>query len=141
MTTNGAVKGQDIQRGDRNGNRIDGNKIDKNDIAGNDIAENDVGRIPSALAIQCLPMGIGEKEKIYAIVDRIIQDIDASGLSYQVGPFETVIEGPLDTLLSLAGRLHKRLLTEGVTSAATYMKLWSGKNMGTSEEKTAKYRK
>lgn len=102
---------------------------------------NDIDRMPSALAIQCLPMGISEKERIYAIVDRVIQDIDARGLSYQVGPFETVIEGPLDDLLELAGRLHKRMLSEGVASAASYMKLWSGKNMGSSEEKTAKYRK
>jgi len=110
-------------------------------IRGADIDGTDMGLVPSALAIQCLPMGIGEKEKIYAIVDRVIQDIAASGLSYQVGPFETVIEGPLDTLLNLAGRLHKRMLAEGVSSAASYMKLWSGKNIGTSEEKTAKYRR
>ncbi len=96
--------------------------------------------IRSALAIQCLPMGIPERERSWAAVDRAIAAIDASGLSYTVGPFETVIEGPLDRLLEIAAAAHKALLKAGAPTAATYMKLWSGEGIGTSEEKVGKYR-
>ena len=96
--------------------------------------------IKSALAIQCLPMGILEREKIWGIVDKAIAAIDASGLSYTVGPFETVIEGPLNRLLEVAAAAHTALLDAGAPSAATYMKLWSGQGIGSSEEKTGKYR-
>jgi len=100
----------------------------------------ETGDIRSALAIQCLPMGILEREKVWGIVDKAIAAIDASGLSYTVGPFETVIEGPLDRLLEVAADAHKALLAAGAPTAATYMKLWSGQGIGTSEEKTGKYK-
>lgn len=96
--------------------------------------------IRSALAIQCLPLGFTDRERAWAAVDRAIASIDATGLSYTVGPFETVIEGPLDRLLEAAGAAHKALLESGSPTAATYMKLWSGAEIGTSEEKTDKYR-
>ncbi|HON89633.1 MAG TPA: thiamine-binding protein [Spirochaetia bacterium] len=100
---------------------------------------DNIDEIRSALAIQCLPFGVIEKEKIYDIVHEAIMAIDASGLSYTVGPFETVIEGPLTKLLEVAGNAHKAMLKAGVSTCATYMKLWSG-NIGTSEEKTKNYR-
>ncbi|AEJ18843.1 thiamine-binding protein [Gracilinema caldarium] len=101
----------------------------------------DVNAIPSAMAIQCLPMGLATKAETYAVVDSVIQMIQASGLSYEVGPFETVIEGPLPQLLELAGQVHAHMLEQGVSTAASYIKLWSGTNMGTTEEKVGKYRK
>jgi len=70
----------------------------------------------------------------------VIALIQESGLSYEVGPFETVVEGPLPRLLELAGRMHRRMLETGVNTAASYIKLWSGTNMGSTEEKVGKYR-
>lgn len=101
----------------------------------------DVDAIPSAMAIQCLPMGLSSKAETYAVVDRVIQIIQASGLAYEVGPFETVIEGPLSRLLELAGQVHAHMLELGASTAASYIKLWSGANMGSTEEKVRKYRK
>ncbi len=100
----------------------------------------DVQTIRSALAIQCLPLSLAGREETWAAVDRAIAAIDASGLTYTVGPFETVVEGPLDRLLELAAAAHKALILSGAPTAATYMKLWSGEGIGTSEEKTGKYR-
>ena len=97
------------------------------------------GAMKSALAIQCLPLKAGSKEEAYAMVDRAIAVIDGYGLPYQVGSFETTVEGPLDTLLELAGKAHKAMI-EGGGSAATYMKLFSGESLGSTEEKTGKYR-
>ncbi|MEJ5189844.1 MAG: thiamine-binding protein [Breznakiellaceae bacterium] len=107
----------------------------------NSYEHSDIENMPSALAIQCLPMGITEKDRVYEIVDSVIQEIIASGLSYQVGPFETVIEGPLGEILPLIGRLHRRLLESGIDTGASYIKLWSGRNLGSSAEKTEKYTK
>ncbi|MFQ3547394.1 MAG: thiamine-binding protein [Termitinemataceae bacterium] len=100
-----------------------------------------VNAIPSAMAIQCLPMGLASKEATYAMVDKVIAVIAASGLSYEVGPFETVIEGPLPRLIELAAQVHTLMLQEGVPTAASYIKLWSGATMGSTEEKVGKYRK
>ena len=95
----------------------------------------------SALAIQCLPLGAGKnREEVYALVDRAIEAIDAAGLSYKVGPLETVVEGPLDKLFEVAQNAHKAILDAGVSHVATYMKLFSGPDLGSSEEKVKKYR-
>jgi uncharacterized protein YqgV (UPF0045/DUF77 family) len=95
----------------------------------------------SALAIQCIPMGEGEKNEVYSLVDRAIAVIEASGLPFTVGPFETVVEGPLERLVILAGEAHAALLEAGAGRAATYIKLWSGAALGSSEEKVGKFRK
>ncbi len=95
----------------------------------------------SALAIQCLPLAAAKnKEEVYALVDRAIEVIDASGLSYTVGPLETVIEGPLEKLFEVAQEAHKAILAGGAERVATYMKLFTGPEMGSSEEKVRKYR-
>ena len=95
----------------------------------------------SALAIQCLPLGAGKKkEEVYALVDKAIEAIDASGLPYTVGPLETVVEGPLDKLFEVAQAAHKAILAAGVEHVATYMKLFTAPEMGSSEEKIQKYR-
>ena len=99
-----------------------------------------LGETPSALAIQVLPMGIVDRAEVWALVDQAIEAIDRTGLSYTVGPFETVVEGPLDRLLEVAATVHKTVLAKGTPTVATYMKLWSGQGIGTSTEKTETYR-
>ncbi len=94
----------------------------------------------SALAIQCLPLSGGDKNRTYALVDRAIAVIDASGLPYTVGPFETVVEGPLEKLFELAEKAHRAILDGGSGSGATYMKLFSAPEMDSSETKVKKFR-
>ena len=94
----------------------------------------------SALAIQCLPLVEATNEEVYAMVDGAIAVIEASGLPFTVGPMETVVEGPLSRLLELAGKAHQAILDSGCPRVATYMKLFSGEELGSSEEKTRKYR-
>jgi uncharacterized protein YqgV (UPF0045/DUF77 family) len=98
----------------------------------------------SALAIQCLPLSASTREEAYALVDRAIAVIDGSGLSYTVGPFETVVEGELDRLWEVARSAHRAILeadASGAGRVATYIKLFSGPELGSSEEKTGKYRR
>ncbi len=94
----------------------------------------------SALAIQCLPLTASSKEEAYRLVDRAIAVIDASGLPYTVGPFETVIEGPVEKLFEVAREAHLAMLEHGSAQVATYMKMFSGPDLGSSEEKVGKYR-
>ncbi len=94
----------------------------------------------SAMAIQCLPQGLNGKAEIYKAVDKAIEVIEASALPYTVGPFETVVEGPLEQLLKLAHDAHSAALSSGAEGVATYIKLFSSADLGSSEEKTAKYR-
>ena len=94
----------------------------------------------SALAIQCLPMGGGNKEDTYRMVDKAIDVIDASGLPYTVSPMETVVEGPVEKLFRIAEEAHKAVIAAGAVSVATYMKIFSSPDLGSSEDKTKKYR-
>lgn len=93
----------------------------------------------SALAIQCLPIMDASREEVYKTVDAAIEVIIESGLPYQVGPFETTVEGELGQLMELAQKAHEAVLATGVDTVITYMKLATGKNLGTSDEKTKKY--
>jgi uncharacterized protein (TIGR00106 family) len=57
------------------------------------------------------------------LVDVAIKLIDESGLTYQVCPFETVIEGKFDELMALVRRIHEELEKKGTEKLMTYMKL------------------
>lgn len=96
--------------------------------------------LKSALAIQCLPKTSGPKEEAYRLVDGAIAAIEASGLPYTVTPFETVVEGPLDQLWAVAQAAHQAVIDAGAPGCSTYMKLFSAPDLGSSEEKTGKYR-
>jgi uncharacterized protein YqgV (UPF0045/DUF77 family) len=54
-------------------------------------------------AIQLLPLSNHINK--YAIIDGAIAEIKASGLSYLVCPFETVVEGSFDEIMQLIERI------------------------------------
>jgi uncharacterized protein YqgV (UPF0045/DUF77 family) len=75
------------------------------------------------------------------VVDRAIAAIAASGLRYEVGPLETVIEGPFEEALNAAKAAHLACLEAGVPHVVTIIKIADGVAGGhTIDEKTAKYR-
>ncbi len=96
-------------------------------------------KLKSAISIQCLPMTDADKEEVYKLVDEAIKVIDSSGLPYKVGPFETTIEGDLDQLIEVAKEAHKAVLKAGSKRVFTYIKLASGEDLGSTEEKVGKY--
>ena len=57
------------------------------------------------VSVQVLPL----VEDVYPVVDKAIAVIAASGVRYEVGPMETVMEGPLDRLLEVAKAAHLAL--------------------------------
>lgn len=93
-----------------------------------------------SLAIQVLPLGISDKKEVYAAVDKAIEVIKASGARYDVGPFETTMEGDLDLLWDVAKAAHRAVKDSGVGSVITYMKVAESDDPSTIDEKVAKHR-
>lgn len=73
------------------------------------------------LALQVLPQAEGKNS--YDLVDVAIKLIQQSGLTYQVCPFETVIEGNFDELMDLVKQIHQELKNNGTEKLMTYIKI------------------
>lgn len=95
----------------------------------------------ASIAIQIMPKGVEDSEKI-RIIDCCIDYIAKTGLNYEVGPFETAIEGDsVEELLDIVKELQDLGVREGAKTMATFMKLWhSPKGVMTIEEKTEKHK-
>jgi uncharacterized protein YqgV (UPF0045/DUF77 family) len=89
------------------------------------------------VGVQVLPL----TEDALPLVDRAIAAIAASGLRYEVGPLETVIEGPFEQALAAAKAAHLACIEAGVPHVVTIIKIADGAQGGhTIDEKTARYR-
>ncbi len=73
------------------------------------------------VALQVLPRA--KDKDTYALVDEAIGMIAASGLKYQVCPFETVIEGGYDEVMALVKKVHEACYQAGTETMMTYMKI------------------
>lgn len=89
------------------------------------------------VAVQVLPL----VEDVFPVVDKAIQVIAASGLRYEVGPMETVLEGPLDRLLQVAKAAHLACFTAGAERVITLIKIGDSLHGTTIDEKVAKFRR
>ncbi|MDI9470049.1 MAG: thiamine-binding protein [Bacillota bacterium] len=95
----------------------------------------------ASLAIQVLPE-TREREALLAVVDRVILEIAASGLHYEVGAFETTVEGDFDELMELLRRCLETAIAAGAGSLLSYVKIHYAPGGGLLgiDEKTAKHR-
>ena len=73
------------------------------------------------VAIQVLPRSA--KVGTYELVDRAIEVIQNSGLKYRVCPFETVVEGYYDEIMSLLKQIHEVIYANGAEEMITNMKI------------------
>jgi len=94
-----------------------------------------------SIAIQYLPMNAGSDEEVCRIVDKVIAVIDASGLDYYVGPFETAVEGDLDSCMALIKRCLEAGAKAGCAESASYVKISyrPDGDVMTTEHKIGKY--
>jgi uncharacterized protein YqgV (UPF0045/DUF77 family) len=91
-------------------------------------------------AIQVLPKVANNDT--YAIVDQAIEEIKDSGLTYVVCPFETVVEGDYDHVMSLITRIRDRCFNAGAEELIINIKIQVRRDRKvTMEEKIGKYRK
>lgn len=92
------------------------------------------------LSIQIIPLQITDQQHPYAIIDKAIDVIDQSGLSYQVSAMETVMEGPYDKVMEVAKKAQQVCFEEGANELVVNMKLHIRKDGDiTFHEKLEKY--
>ena len=78
-------------------------------------------KIECSVAIQVLPEV--EDKRIIEIVDKVIAYIKSLGLPFSVGPFETVVEGDLDTLMEMVKECQLICVREGAPHVMSYVKI------------------
>ncbi|MCV3296590.1 MAG: thiamine-binding protein [Oenococcus sp.] len=95
----------------------------------------------SSIAVQVLPI-TADRDDVIRIVDYVIAYIDKSGVNYQVGPFESTLEGDYDQLMAILKELPKVAAQITDVPVMVYSKI----NMATKSDvltiakKTDKYR-
>lgn len=96
----------------------------------------------ASIAIQILPK-VDTDEEVSRIVDEVIAYIQSTGLTYQVGAFETTIEGErIDELMEIATACIKIAVRSGSPKVSAYIKAVYRPNgeILTITQKTEKYR-
>jgi len=73
------------------------------------------------VAIQVLPRSA--KVGTYELVDKAIEVIQKSGMEYRVCPFETVVEGYYDEIMTLLKEVHEVVYDNGAEEMITYVKI------------------
>ena len=90
------------------------------------------------LAIQVLPRSASKGT--YELVDVAIEVIKKSGLKYRVCPFETVVEGYYDEVMSLVKDIHEAVYAGGAEEMITNIKIQTRNNQDVFiEDKMDKY--
>ena len=94
-----------------------------------------------SIAIQVLPMDAASDEETCRVVDAVIAHIDASGLDYFVGPFETCIEGSYAACMEVLAQCQTVASQAGCGHVLTYAKInyRPGGTVMSAEGKIAKY--
>ena len=95
----------------------------------------------ASIAIQILPK-VETDAEVVRIVDDVIAYIQSTGLTYQVGAFETTIEGEsYDELMDIAKECLKVAVRSGAPKVSAYIKAVHRPDgeILTIEQKTGKY--
>ena len=95
----------------------------------------------ASIAIQVLPK-VETDAEVVRIVDEVIAYIQSTGLTYQVGAFETTIEGEsYDELMDIAKECLKVAVRSGAPKVSAYVKVVyrPDGDILTIEQKTSKY--
>ena len=96
----------------------------------------------ASIAIQVLPK-VETDAEVVRIVDDVIAYIRSTGLTYQVGAFETTIEGEnIDMLMDIAKACLQVAVRSGAPKVSAYIKAvyCPEGDILTIEQKTGKYR-
>lgn len=94
----------------------------------------------ASIAFQILPK-TSNASKMIEIIDKVIALVKKSGVSYEVGPMETTMEGDLDMLLAIVQKAQKLAIKSGAEQVFTNVKiLYNPKGIMTISEKVTKHR-
>ena len=94
----------------------------------------------TSIAIQILP-DERDLKRVCEIVDQVIAYIDSTGCHYEVGPFETVVEGEFSMLMDIIRRCTEIPIEAGAPAVKAYVKInHNPAGVLTINEKIDKYR-
>ncbi len=91
------------------------------------------------VSLQVIP-AVAE-DRIYEVVDKVIEYIASTGVKYEVGPMETTMEGELETLLEIVRKAQEICTEEGASRVLSIVKIDYKSTGVTMDEKVGKYRK
>jgi uncharacterized protein YqgV (UPF0045/DUF77 family) len=91
------------------------------------------------VSLQVLPSV--SDERLYPVVDKVIEYIASTGVKYVVGPMETTMEGDLDTLLEIVKKAQYICTQEGASRVVSVVKIDYKSEGVTINEKIGKYTK
>lgn len=96
----------------------------------------------ASIALQVLPKAENDKE-LCRMVDEVITYIKSTGLKYEVGPFETTIEGDdYDQLMDIVKECQHVAIKAGAPQVSAYVKVVYNpeEQILTIDDKIGKYR-
>jgi len=98
-------------------------------------------KLPTAsIAFQIMPKAPSGVDTI-AIIDKVIAIVKKSGVTYEVGPMETTMEGDLDALFAIVRKAQDVAMKAGAVQIFTNVKiLYNPKGVMTIEQKVTKHR-
>jgi len=74
------------------------------------------------MEISVVPVGTGDTSVSKYVAD-MVKITRQSGLKYELCPMGTAVEGDIDKLLELAGRLHNSVFSAGAKRGVTTIKI------------------
>jgi len=92
------------------------------------------------MAFQVIPKVKNDSE-IYPVVDEAIKVVQESGLTHEVGPMETTVEGEPDEIWSIIKKAMDACIEAGASRVMTHVKIDYVPQGSTIQEKIGKYRK
>lgn len=90
------------------------------------------------VSLQVVP--VVSEERIYPVVDKVIEYIASTGVKYEVGPMETTMEGDIDKLLEIVKKSQEICVEEGAARVVSVVKIDYKAEGVTIDEKIKKYR-
>lgn len=90
------------------------------------------------LSLQIIPNV--EDERLYSVVDKVIEYISLCNVKYEVGPMETTMEGEITELLKIVEKSQEICINEGADRIISIVKIDYKKDGVTIDEKIRKYR-
>ena len=92
-------------------------------------------------SIQIVPVSKHTDVHSYALIDRAIAAIENSGLTWQVTPMETVVQGTYDEIMNVFKRAQEECLDAGADELVVHIRLHIDNRKDICfEDKTDKYR-
>ena len=91
------------------------------------------------LSLQIIPLV--EEERVYSVVDKVIEMIDSQSIPYTVGPMETTMEGELSELLDIVKKAQGICTAEGANRVLSVVKIDYKPAGVTIDEKVGKYKR